>query len=193
MMKKMILFVLIAMVLSACTAPAASSTAAGAAQASSPLVVDYPDATSVRNQLAFGTLKLEGTANAVTAEQARTLLPFWQAMLSLSGNSSTVPDELNAVQNQITAGMKPEQVQAIAALKITNAQLNAFYAEKGIVVPTPVPGVTRVPGSGQNLSEEARTATRAAAAANGTTGAGQLTKTLLFDTVVKLLSERAGK
>lgn len=162
------------------------------------ITTDYDDATSVRNQLAFGTMKLDGTAQAVTAEQAKTLLPLWQAMSALSGNTSTVPEELNAVQNQIFASMTPEQLQAIADLQITNAKISEFYAEKGIVLPTMEPGVTRNPGAMKDLPEADREATKAARQASGEVsgagaGAGQLTKTLLYDEVVKYLGDRVAE
>lgn len=158
------------------------------------ITTEFEDATSVRNQLAFGTMQLDGTAQAVTAEQAKTLLPLWQAMSALSGNSETVPEELNAVQNQIFATMTPEQLKAIADLQITNAKISEFYAEKGIVLPTMEPGVTRNPGAMKDLPEADREATKAARQASGEAsgtgaGAGQLTKTLLYDEVVKYLGE----
>ena len=62
-----------------------------------------------------------------------------------------------------------------------------------MVFATPVPGVTKVPGSGNGMSPEDKAATRTAAEALGTpTGDGQEAKTLLFDTVIALLTERAG-
>ena len=160
------------------------------------LKTDYADATSVRNQLALGTLKLEGTANAVTAEQAKTLLPLWQVIVALSGTTTTAEEELTAVQNQIAEALSPAQLQAIGALQLTTTQLNAFYAEKGIVMPTPVPGVTKVPGSGSGVSSADKEATRTAAAALGTptsSGSGQAAKTALFDAVIELLTARAAQ
>jgi hypothetical protein len=157
--------------------------------------MSYPDATSLGNQLALGTLKLEGTADAVTAEQAKALLPLWQASVALSGASTTAEAELTAVQNQIVEALQPAQVQAIGALQLTTAQLNAFYAEKGIVMPTPMPGVTKVPGGGSGVSSADKEATRTAATALGTptsSGAGQAARTLLFDAVIELLTARAG-
>jgi len=188
----MMILVLI-LALTACAPAAAIVVPTSINQVSSPLVIDFADAASLRNQLAFGTLKLEGTALAITPEQARALLPFWQAILSMSGDSTTISDELTAVQNQIIAEMKPDQLKAMAALQITNSQLSAFYAENGIVLPTPVPGVTKVPGSGKNLPVEVKQATQAAASASGTASMGQAAKTLLFDSVIKLVTERAGK
>lgn len=180
-----------ALLLAACAAPAQSPTP----EATGPLTIDFADAASVRNQLAFGTLALEGTAQAVTPEQARDLLPLWQALVGLSGTETTAPEELTAVQDQITAAMTAEQLQAIAAQKITNVSLSVFYADHGIVLATPVPGVTKVPGSGSGVSPEDKEATRTAAAALGTptgSGAGQTARTLLFDTVIVLLTDRAG-
>ncbi len=179
-----------AMLLAACAAPAQAPTPT----ATGPLTSDYADAASVRNQLAFGTLELEGTAQAVTPAQAQALVPLWQALAGLSGSETTAPEELTAVQDQITAAMTAEQLQAIAAQRITSATLSAFYAERGIVLATPVPGVTKVPGSGSGVSPEDKEATRTAAAALGTptgSGAGQAAKTLLFDTVIALLTDRA--
>lgn len=195
-MKKVILVVVMSLVLAAC-APAAAPTAAlrSDALASSPLVSDYADATSLRNQLAYGTILLMDTPQAVTPEQARALLPFWQAVRSLSGTSETASEELNAVQNQIIETMQSEQLQAIADMKITNAQLTAFYAELGIVMPTPAAGVTRVPGSGRNVSEADRQATRTAAEASGAAGSGngKTSRTALFDKVIEMLTELSAK
>lgn len=162
------------------------------------LSTEYADATSLRNQLAYGTLQLEGTDLAVTAVQAQSLLPLWQAIVALSGTETTAAEELTAVQNQITEALTPDQIQAIAAIQITNAVLTAFYAERGVFLPTPAPGVTKVPGSGKNISQEDKEATRTAAIALGTPvgtggGAGQAARTLLFDLVVELLTERAAQ
>jgi hypothetical protein len=206
----------VALTLAACSAPAtpassapvpaddvtpiaaASSDATPTPYAAAYLNTDYADATSLRNQLAFGTLELEGTPNQATPEQARTLLPLWQAIVALSGTSTTAEAELTAVQNQIAEAMTPEQLTAIAAMQITNTELNAFYAEKGIVFPTPVPGETPTSGKGKDLSQADKEATRTAAEALGTpvgtssgSGTGQEAKILLFDTMIELLTARA--
>ena len=162
--------------------------------ASTYLTIEYSDAASVRNQLAYGTLKLVDTPNAVTPEQAKTLIPLWQAILSLSGDTTTAAEEITAVQDQIVTAMTEDQLQAIAEMQITNAGLNVFYAEYGIVLPTPIPGVTKVPGSGSGKTEEEKAAAQATAAASGqTTGTGQAAKTLLFEKVIELLTETGGR
>jgi len=203
--KLVVLILALTLGVAACATPAATPSS-GVAAPSGPtptsfaaayLNTDYADAASLRNQLAFGTLELEGAPNAIAAEQAKALLPLWQAIIALSGTGAAEA-ELTAVQNQIVEAMQLTQLQAIAALKITNAQLSAFYAERGVILPTPVPGATKAPGSGQDTSQADKEATRTAAQALGTpvgtsSGAGQAAKTLLFDEVVKLLTARAGK
>jgi len=157
--------------------------------ASTYLSIEYSDAANVRSQLAYGTLKLADTANAVTAEQAKTLIPLWQAVISLSGDTTTASEELTAVQDQITAAMTADQLKAIAGMQITNAGLNEFYAQYGMTLPTPVPGVTKVPGSGSGKTEEEKAAAQATAAALGqTTGTGQSAKTLLFEKTIEYLA-----
>lgn len=161
--------------------------------ASTYLSIEYSDAANVRSQLAYGTLKLADTSNAITPDQAKTLIPLWQAVISLSGDTTTATEELTAVQDQITATLTAEQLQAIAGMQITNTELSVFYAEYGVVLPTPVPGVTKVPGSGSGKTEEEKAAAQATAAASGqTTGTGQSAKTLLFEKVIEYLMKAAG-
>ena len=200
----------LALLIAACAAPAApadlavtaaspaslpvSAAATATPYAAAYLSVDYADAASLRNQLAFGTLQLESSPEAVTAEQAQALLPLWQAIVALNGAETTATEELTAVQDQIAEALTPAQLRAIAGQQITNAALTAFYAERGVVMPTPAPGVTKVPGQGKDLSEEAKAATHTAAEALGTTaGAGQAAKTLLFNLVIELLTARAAQ
>lgn len=186
-MKKLSLLIpfLLISLLAAC-APAAP--AVPTSLASQTLSIEYADAANLRSQLAFGTLQLAGTANAVSADQAKTLIPLWQAVISMSGDTTTASEELTAVQDQITAALSADQLQAIAAMQITNARLNEFYAKYGLTLPTPVPGVTKVPGSGSGKTEEEKVAARATAEASGqTTGTGQAAKTLLFEKTVEYL------
>ncbi len=182
-------FALFIFTLVAACAPAAEPTAvAPTSVAGEFLSIDYADAANLRSQLAYGIIQLNGTSNAVSAEQAKTLIPLWQAVISLSGDETTASEELTAVQDQITLALTAEQLQAIAALQITNADLNSFYAQYGISLPTPVPGVTKVPGSGSTKTEEEKAAARATAEASGqTTGTGQAAKTLLFEKTIEYL------
>lgn len=195
---KTLMIVLSLVVLAAgCSGAATPAPAAAPAASSGGLVEDYPDALSVRNQLAFGALRLEGTANAVTAAEAAKLLPLWQALKTLAASSTSATEEITAVQNQISAAMTPAQISAIAGLKLTNAMLQAYYVAIGVsVASTPEPGVTPQSGSLKDLPPEQREAAKATAQAQGTpvgggSGSSSAKKDALLDNVIQLLTNRA--
>jgi hypothetical protein len=58
-----------------------------------------------QDQLAVGTLKLEGTAQAVTTEQAKTLLPLWQQVQTLLADTNTTSDQLQAAYQKVKDSM----------------------------------------------------------------------------------------
>ena len=188
------LFTLIAVSLVYACAPKVEVETVPTSLASTVLSIEYSDAANLRSQLAYGTIKLADTPNAITSDQAQTLIPLWQAVVSLSGDTTTAAEELTAVQDQITAALTAEQLQAIAEMKITNAGLNVFYAEYGVVLPTPIPGVTKVPGSGSGKTDEEKAAAEATKTAAGeTTGTGQSAKTLLFEKTIEYLTGVSGQ
>jgi len=157
---------------------------------------DYEDALSARNQLALGTLKLEGSGNAVTPKQAQELAFYWQALKALAADSTSAAEETAAVQAQIVEAMTQEQLEAIAAMQLTSADLNEFYVEQGGELTTPEPGVTPQGGKNSGLSTEEKEAARATAEALGTpVGAGgggsAARKDILLDTLIELLAQRA--
>lgn len=177
--------------------PIAEAAAPPAAEGSAELADDYPDALSLRNQLALGVLRLEGTADAVTSAQAAQLLLLWQALGALDASSTAAPEEIAAVQNQIIAAMTPAQIAAVDQLQLTNAVLQAYYVQIGVSeVKTPEPGVTPQSNSLKDLPPEQREAARATAQALGTpvgsgsSGSGEK-KDALLDNVIQLLTERA--
>jgi len=131
----------------------------------------YDDALAIRNQLLLGIMRLEGTPQAVTVDQAAELATLWQAFAALSDSNTAAPEETEAVQNQIVAALTVEQVNAIAAMKLTNTELQEFYVETGISeAKTPEPGVTPQSQRMSDLPQEDREATRAAN--GGTVGSG---------------------
>ncbi len=129
----LLIWLLLAALLAGCEvgAPAAATpTITGAwGYTSQYLKTSYPGALSVMNQLALGTLKLEGTANAVTAEQARTLLPLWQLF---QGSALRDDAERRATLVAIEKAMTPAQLQAIAALQLTESDLQSWAQEQGL-------------------------------------------------------------
>ena len=188
------LLTLLAVSLVYACAPTAEIETAPTSLASTYLSIEYSDAANVRSQLAYGSIKLADTPNTITPEQAKTMIPLWQAVISLSGDTTTATEELTAVQDQITAAMTADQLQAIAEMKITNAGLNEFYAQYGITLPTPIPGVTKVPGSSGGKTDEEKAAAEATKTAAGeTTGTGQAAKTLLFEKAIEYLTVVSGQ
>jgi hypothetical protein len=129
------------------------------------------------SQIELGTLRLEGTDNAVTAQQAKALLPLWQAIQSgsLQGNAET-----NAVLKQIEGTMTAGQLAAIAAMHLTFEDLGSVAQDQGVALGSwpQAQGTRQAGGSGQggagfpgNLSDEQRAAMRATAQAGGFNGA----------------------
>ena len=86
--------------------------------------VSTSESLSVATRLAAGTLKLEGTDQAVTAGQTTELLTLWQAYQSLSASDTAAPAELDALVSQIQATMTTDQVQAIDKMQINTTTVN---------------------------------------------------------------------
>lgn len=83
-------------------------------------------------KLAIGTLKLEGTPNAVTAKQAADLLPLWQVYSSLITSDTAAQQEKDAVAQQIQETMTPAQTQAIEGFNLTQRDVFTSMQQLGI-------------------------------------------------------------
>jgi hypothetical protein len=145
-------------------APAPAEESAGETYSSTALDTSYTDALDASTQLVLGTIRLEETGNAVTPEQAKSLLPLWQ---SLQGGV-TVQAEVNAVLKQIEGTMTREQLTAIAAMQLTREDLQSWMQEQGTSEGFGGSG-GGMPGGGQfgDLSEEERENLRATMEAGG--------------------------
>jgi hypothetical protein len=136
------------------------------------LDTSYTDALDASTQLVLGTIRLEETENAVTPEQARSLLPLWQ---SLQGGV-TAQVEVNAVLKQIEGTMTQEQLAAIATMQLTQEDLQSWTQEQGMGGGFAGPG-GGMPGGGQfgDMSEKERENLRATmeAGGGGSPGGGQ--------------------
>ena len=93
---------------------------------------NYPDALSIQTQLTLGILKLEETDLAVESTQAAELLTLWQAIRSLSSSDITAEGEIEAIVNQILDTMSSEQLEAIAAMELTQEGILELTQELGI-------------------------------------------------------------
>jgi hypothetical protein len=118
------------LVLTACS----GSTSSASAQSSNSQRTQSSSTTTVtpETRLALGTLKLEGTNQALTADQAKTLLPLWKAVKSLSANSASSPIEVQALFDQIKENMTVDQTQAIDKLDLSAENLRTIMTSLGI-------------------------------------------------------------
>jgi hypothetical protein len=187
-MKKIILSVLavFVFVLSACGGATPANTAQVVHAATQAPAAAQPNATAqpanassnnpddtqalpVEYRLLLGTFKLEGTDQAVTADQAKVLLPLWQQIQKLSpsmgarGNApqgqpgatpaaptqgadrSDTQQQIDALVKQVQAAMTSEQLKAIDALQLTRDSVMTILKDQGISMGGPGGGA----GNGQ--------------------------------------------
>jgi len=118
-------------VLSACGSSTSSTNGSGSGSSSSnsfrstsstPLT---PEA-----KLALGTIKLEGTKLAVDSNMAANLLPLWQLLFQLHSSSSSAPQEVTAVVDQIHTTMNSEQVASINSMTLTQADIFTVFQQQ---------------------------------------------------------------
>ncbi len=133
--------------LAGCGNSAASTAAAGAAGG---LNADYENALPVESQLILGTLLLEDTDLAVTAEQAAQLLPMWQLIKELNTSGTAATQEKGGLIDQIEETMTAEQIQAIAEKKLTQKDLFAYMQEAGMGGMPQMSGTPAASGDGGN-------------------------------------------
>ena len=113
-------------------------TACGASSAASPDPASAPQGGAAAGelpataQLLIGTLELDNTDQAVTAEQATELLPLWQTFQVLSDSDTAANQEKEALITQIQETMTDEQMQAITAMNLTRQDMFAIMQEQGI-------------------------------------------------------------
>jgi hypothetical protein len=107
-------------------------------------------------QLALGTLKLEGTAQAVTAEQAAKLLPLWQEAFAMSQSSDVKVADLELIFTQIQSVMTSEQMATIQSMEVGSEEIAALAQNLGIEHPSMNPAtltpdqLATMQASGQN-------------------------------------------
>ncbi len=131
--------VVLAIVLVACGAKATASTTTGGTTGGSGgfAANGTPGAGNTRplplaESLVIGTLKLQGTSNAVNATQAAALVPLWQAYAQLTSSNTAAQAEIDAVVTQIQQTLTPAQVQAITAMKLTRQDVFTEMSSLGL-------------------------------------------------------------
>jgi hypothetical protein len=124
-----VLLLLFTLIMTACGGNAAPNAAAPASGTQG-----NPGAgeLSASMQVAIGTIKLEGSDQAVTAEQAKELLPLWQTLNVLYSSDTAATQEIDALVTQIQETMTAEQTQAITALNLTRRDMMSIMQEQGL-------------------------------------------------------------
>ena len=109
-----------------------SEDAPAAPRTDSALDTSFEGALPPTTQLMLGILRLEDTGDAVTAAQAASLLPLWQAL-----QSGTIQNQAEraAILSQIEGALTDRQIDAIGAMQLTAADLNDWAEANGIEVP----------------------------------------------------------
>jgi len=129
-MNRTIIFILLVLtlVMSACTSISPNPAQPAPGTQGGPAAGEL----SAPTQLALGTIKLDETKNAVTAEQAGELLPLWQTLQVLYGSDTAADQEIEALTAQIQETMTTEQTQAITALNLTRQDMIGIMQTEGI-------------------------------------------------------------
>jgi len=77
-------------------------------------------------QLALGTLYLEGSNEAVNAQQAAELAPLWEILADLSVSGTAASEELSATVEAIEAGMTADQLETIGEMNVSETEASSM-------------------------------------------------------------------
>jgi len=124
-------------------------TACGSARAN-PMASGGGGAMQPMTELIVGTLKLEGTNEAVTKEQAAELLPLWQVYRDVSTSDTAAQQEIDGLTEQIQEAMTDAQRKSISAMKLTREDVMAVMQEGLSAGTGPVARGSSTTGQGNN-------------------------------------------
>jgi hypothetical protein len=124
MKKLFITFTLLTLLLTACGAQATQA-------------VPTQGELNTESKLILGTLKLDGSEQAITAKQARELVIYWQVYQEISQSDTAAQEEISGLLTQIEGTMTDAQMQAIDALGLTQRDVMTVMQEKGLMANMP--------------------------------------------------------
>ena len=122
-----------ALIFSACS-PAPAAQTPGIGQGSNPSGNGGNSAATTNSQTktAIGILSMEGTSNAVTVDQAKTILPLYKAVKIMVSNSASSPAEVQALFDQIDENLNSSQKQAIEKIDTSPQNMRTLMSNLGI-------------------------------------------------------------
>jgi hypothetical protein len=211
--------ILMFFVLAACTAtlPTPAASADNAAQASNGGGGQGtngggqgPNGGGQRNtlesRLAIGLLKLEGTAQAVTADQAKQLIPLWQQVKTQGANGAANQADIQTTYQQIEKVLTSDQTTAIQNMSLSQTDIQDMMKTLGIQITPGAGGFGRPNNNGTPFptmsadQRATRTAQRTLTPGSGNAGAGGFGggrggfgfNQMFIDPLITLLQKRAG-
>ena len=110
---------LFTLILTACASTAGTTGTAPSGTSSA-------DELPAQTKLILGTINLEETDNAITAEQAKELIPMFYVLQDLNESDTAAQEEIDGLVNQIQETMTDEQVQAIDDMSLTRRDMFAI-------------------------------------------------------------------
>jgi hypothetical protein len=191
------LLLLFALILTACGTSSKSSTPTSKTAGKLP----------TQTKLVLGTINLEETDYAVTAEQATELLPVFYVLQELNESGSAAQEEIDGLVSQIQQTLTDDQIQAIddmslsmkdiAAITQVNSSSNTLSASStsgasgGGAGGPPDMGVGGMPGGGMPGGAIPSTGNTSASSNTGAASVMDIsTPSALFDIAIKLLQKK---
>ena len=210
-----LILALVAMLVGCKSSPPATAVnngGIGSTYTSQTLTTSYPGALNAASQLMLGILRLEGTENAVTPEQAAALQPVAQA---LQGRVLQSDAERDAALAYIEAHLTQAQLAAITGMQLKQDDPATWMRDnnrgpdtgpgQGGVGPRGTPGAPAAsggafpggrgtpPAMGTRQLQSGRGTPRAGIAAGGASSAGAWSAqdTLLLNALIRLLAQKS--
>lgn len=121
-----------------------------------------PSKLSLEMKTGLGILELEDETLAVDSDQAKELLPLWQALKALSSDSNTAPEEISSLNLQIQDNLTAEQIRVIEDMSWDTQAISALAQKYGVQYGQ---------GSAQN-SDSSQSGTKASTSSSNAAGAG---------------------
>ena len=186
------------------TACASNSLTAATGPGSNSSAIELPAQT----KLILGTVKLDETEYAVTAEQAAELLPMWYVLQDLNESDTAAQEEIDGLVNQIRETMTSDQIQAIADMSLTRQDMFALTQSNSGASSSSQTGSTSsavgggagsppdmpaggFPGGGMpGMAPSGTTSTSSDTAAQMPSMTMNSTPSALFDAVIELLKKK---
>ena len=141
-----ILLLIFTLIMTACSGNFSNSATSTADTQSGPAAGEL----SALMQTALGIIKLDGTENAITASQAKELLPLWETLQVLESSDTAAAGEKDALITQIQETMTQEQAQAINALNLTRQDMFSIMQSQGTAFEGSQSGMTQRNGTSAN-------------------------------------------